>query len=274
MRRAHAGLILLLLCSSTSAETDDWLFPDAELLPTLKGGARDPVTQGQFVYSWNNPTAYGPGAAGEVSISQAAPVFRLAGTSTEDALVVGLEGAAFARFSLQVVTRELVNTDWVFAVPLVWHRGEDWLRLRYYHTSSHLGDEYQRRFGPSSVNFSRDGADLTGYVRPYAGVGLYALSFWSVNSHPEESQLWEFRGGIEYDPDDGVTWRPFFTADIHVEEGTGWTPRWTLQAGLWMPKVQTRPLSVLLQVIEGPSPMGQFRERNGGQVSLGLIWNP
>ena len=274
MRGLGISLILLLCCQAGAAQTHDWLFPEAQLLPALKAGPRDPATQGQFVHSWDNPADFGPGGAGEVSISQAVPVFRLAGHSNQDALIVGLEGAVFARFSLQVITRELANTDWVFAVPLVLHRDGGWLRLRYYHTSSHLGDEYQRQFGPSSINFSRDGADFTGYVRPSPRLALYGMTFWSVNSHPEESQLWEFRGGIELDPDDSASWRAFLMADIHVEEGTGWTPRWTLQTGLWMPRVQSRPLRLTLKLIHGPSPMGQFRRRTAGQISLGLSWNP
>lgn len=269
-----SSVFLLFLCGVTTAQTPGWLFPDAALLPTLNSGARDPATQGQVVHTWDNPTAYGPGPAGEVAISAAVPVVRIAGSSTQDALVVGLEGAAFARFSFQVIERELVNTDWIFAAPLVWHRGEHWLRLRYYHTSSHLGDEYQRRFGPSSINFSRDGADVTGYARPLPGLGFYGLLFASVNSHPEEEWLWEGRGGIEYDPHHGRMWRPFLTADIHVEEGTGWEPRVTLETGLWMPRIRTRPLRLALELLHGPSPMGQFREHRAGQVALGLSWNP
>ena len=59
---------------------------------------------------------------------------------------MGIEAAAFARFGLQVLGRELIATDWVFAVPVVWHRAGGWIRFRYYHTSSHMGDEYARRF--------------------------------------------------------------------------------------------------------------------------------
>jgi hypothetical protein len=177
------------------------------------------VTQSQLVYDWDNPSAFGEGVDGEASISASAAVLRLAGTGAEDALVVGLESAAFARFSFQVVTRELVNTDWIFTAPLVWHRGDHWYRLRYYHTSSHLGDEYQQRFGPSSVNFSRDGAELTAYLRSARTLGMYGLVFWSVNSHPEERQLWELRGGVEIDPSHGNLWQPFLSADVHAEQG-------------------------------------------------------
>lgn len=263
-----------------SGQIPDWLFPDRSLLPELLAGARDPVTSGQLVYDWERPTAFGPGVAGEVSLSGAVPLLRLAGSGPDDALVLGLEGAAFARFSFEVVTRELVNTDWIFAVPLVLHRGRHWLRVRYYHTSSHLGDEYQRRFGPSSINFSRDGADLTAYVRPNAsfastlGLGVYGLVFWSANSHPEERALWELRGGLELDPGRGALWQPFLSVDVHAEEGTDWRPRYTVQAGIWLPEVQRRPVRLALQAFTGPSPLGQFRERDGGRVGVGLFWNP
>jgi hypothetical protein len=258
----------------------DWLFPDRALLPELIAGPRDPVTTGQLVYDWKNPTAFGPGVAGEVAISGMVAVARLAGSGPEDALILGMEGAAFARFSFQVVTRELVNTDWIFAAPLVWHRGDHWFRIRYYHTSSHRGDEYQRRFGPSSVNFSRDGVDLTAYLRPGAawprklGLGVYGLLFWSVNSHPEEGPLWEARGGLELDPGHGSLWSPVFSLDVHAEEGTDWEPRVTAQAGIWLPPVQGRPVRLALQAFDGPSPMGQFRDRTERRVGFGLFWTP
>jgi hypothetical protein len=250
----------------------EW-FPERALLPTLIAGARDPATQSQLVQADPNPTDYGPGVAGEVAISSAATVARIAG-DTADALVVGIEAAAFARFSLQVVTRELVHTDWVFAVPLVRHRGPHWWRLRYYHTSSHMGDEAQRRFGPSSINFSRDGADITGYLSPVSGVGLYGLVFLSVNSHPEERRLWEWRAGAEIDTHEGATWQPFAAADLHVEQGTDWDPRLTLRAGLWLPRVQARPFRLVAEFLTGPSPMGQFRTRSTRHLALGLHWNP
>ncbi len=264
----------------TGGTAPDWLFPERALLPTLTTGPRDPVTTAQLIYDWENPTAFGPGVAGEVAISGAVALARLAGSGPDDALVVGLEGAAFARFSFQVVTRELVNTDWVFAVPLVWHRNEHWLRLRYYHTSSHLGDEYQRRFGPSSVNFSRDGADVTAYVRPGAavaerlGLAVYGLVFWSVNSHPEERPLWEARAGVEVDPARGALWRPFLTLDVHAEEGTDWRPRYTAQTGIWLPEAHGRPVRLAVQGYVGPSPLGQFRDRDGGRIGVALSWSP
>lgn len=277
------GLILAIVASGVpwpvAAQTPDWLFPDRSLLPDLMAGPRDPATLGQLVYDWANPTAFGPGVAGDVAIAGTAALLRLHGSTRRDALVLGLEGAAFARFSFDVVTRELVNTDWVFAVPLVWHRGRHWVRLRYYHTSSHLGDEYQQRFGPSAVNFSRDGIDLTAYVRPPGpadrlGLGVYGVVFWSANSHPEERALWRGRAGLELDPYHGALWRPYGTLDVELEEGNARGPRWTARTGIWLPTVHGRPLRLGLELMVGPSAMGQFAHRSTRRLGLGLYWTP
>lgn len=267
-------MVLACVGAPARAQTPDWLFPDRALVPALRAGPRDPVTQGQLVYDRNNLTAYGTGVAGEVSISAAAALVRLAGTGPDDALVIGLEAAAFSRFALQVVTRELVNTDWVFAVPLVKHRGHHWARLRYYHTSSHLGDEMQRRFDSAGVNFSRDGADLTAYLRPMPSLGLYGLAFWSVNSHPEERAFWEWRCGVEVDPRHGQLRQLYLFADLHAEEATRRRPRLAIQTGLWLPPVGGRPLRLGLQVLDGSSPMGQFRHRSARSLGLALYWAP
>ncbi len=258
----------------------DRVFPDRDLVPDLLAGPRDPVVAGQLLYADPDPTAYGPGVAGEVALAATVPVLLLAGGSTRDALVIGIEGGVFARFSFQVVERELIHTDWVFAVPLVWRRGDHWLRLRYYHTSSHLGDEYQRRFGPSSINFSRDGADLTGYVRPAApvarslGLGLYAGVLWSPNSHPEEDTVWRGRAGVELDPYDGASWRPYGALDAELEEASVHGPRWTARAGIGLPAVRDRPLRLALELMAGPSAMGQFSDRETRRIAVGLFWSP
>jgi hypothetical protein len=259
--------------------TPTWLFPDGPLLPFLLAAPREPVTRAHLVHADPNPTAYGPGPAGEVAVSVTAPVILLGG-GDQTAVVVGIEGAAFARFSFAVITRELVNTDWIFAVPLVWRRGGDWLRLRYYHTSSHLGDEYQGRFGPSSINYSRDGLELTAFARPGIEglrrwrLGLYAGGLWSVNSHPEGGSVWRARAGFEIDPSRGMLWQPYGGLDAEFEEGSDHGVRIVTQIGIWLPPVQGRPLRLALEIIDGPSVMGQFTRRATRRVALGLLWNP
>lgn len=272
------GLTLVLLSVAMLMAKDvcagDRWFPSRHLLPSLITGPRDPATQAQIVHTDPSPTAYGTGPAGEVSLSVAAAILRVTGDGPTDGIVIGLEAAVFSRFSFQVVTRELVHTDWLFTLPAVWHMPSGWLRLRYLHTSSHLGDEYQRRFGPSSINFSRDGADVTILRRLQPGIEAYGIGFVSLNSHPEQRVLLEARLGLQTTTDQSDPGQRFACLDLHVEESTDWSPRWSGRVGMYLAGVQGRPLSLEVRGMSGPSPMGQFRQQTHRQLSLGLSWVP
>jgi hypothetical protein len=270
---AALPFVLLIQLPGTATAQASWLFPDRSLLPDLLAGARDPVVKGQLVYSAVDPTRYGGGFAGDVALAGTLPVLLLA-VAPDQSVVVGLEAAVFARFSFQVIERELVNSDWVFAVPLVWRRSAHWLRLRYYHTSSHLGDEYWGRFGDEPVNFARDGADFTAYVRLHPAVGIYGVGFLSVNAHPVRSHGSHVRAGVEVDPGQRAPWRVFAAADIQAEGAGTVLSRLSAQAGLWLPHPSDRPLRLALDLTTGRSAMGQFHGLHATQLALGLLWNP
>jgi hypothetical protein len=266
------ALAILALPGRLTAQEARRLFPARELLPHLLAGPRDPATSAKLVGVTDNPTALGDGVEMEVSLGVTLPLYLLAGLTTRDGLVVGVEAAAFARFGLQVLERELVATDWVFAVPFVWHRAEHWFRLRYYHTSSHLGDEYARRFDVDGENFARDGVDVLAYLRPLGTLGLYGGARWDYSVHPEDSGRWTVRAGaqIESTSDDGAV-RPFAAVDLQSEQDTDWSPRLHLQVGLWLPKIGgRRALRAVAELLTGPSPLGQFQGLGTTQIALGV----
>jgi hypothetical protein len=248
------------------------LFPGRALLPGLLAGPLDPVIAAKLIYSGSDPTGHGSGFAGDVALGAALPVLLLAGTRADDALVLGMEAAVFGRFSFVVIERDLVNTDWVFAVPLAWRRGTHWVRLRYYHISSHLGDQYAARFGAEPIRFARDGADVTGYLDAGAGLGVYVLGFVSANSHPTGSRGSHLRAGLEFDPSGRREWRPFAAADVQADRSTGWTPRLAAQAGVWLPHAAGRPLRLFVELSHGPSAMGQFHGQHAAHAGAGLAW--
>jgi hypothetical protein len=109
-----------------------------------------------------NPNAHGSGVEVEVSLGFTLPVLVL-GEVAGGTVVGGLEAAVFGRFGLQVLERELTASDWIFATPVYWLGESGWLRFRYYHSSSHIGDEYARRFEDPGVNFVRDAAEVLAY---------------------------------------------------------------------------------------------------------------
>ncbi len=231
------------------------------------------MTKAELIHVSRNPNAFGNGVEAELSLGIGLPIFRLGGHSASDAVVLGVEGAAFARFGLQLTEREMIATDWVFAVPLVWHRGRGhWLRVRYYHTSSHLGDEYARRFDVEGTNFARDAVDALGFIRILPSVGAYAGTRWAYNVHPEDSGRWTLRAGMQLGRVDGTHMLlPYATADVEVENDTDWTPLVHLQAGVWLPKVDgRRAVRLGAGFLTGPSPLGQFRRERTTHITIGV----
>jgi hypothetical protein len=103
------------------------LFPDRSLMPALLAGPRDPATSASLFFVGPNPNAHGDGIEVEVSIGTTFPILLFPGKNGRGPVVVGIEAAAFARFGLQVLEREFIASDWVFAVPVVWHREGGWL---------------------------------------------------------------------------------------------------------------------------------------------------
>lgn len=170
--------------NSPKEKTDDadvtgmW-FPEATLLyPTMladplrvcfAGGIRlrdhvagqvsTPVTFGdQFpLYRWNNVQVYKK--KGDVQL--------------------GIEGAVFAIFNQTQYSSPLINADYYVALPLSFATKRWAHRLRIYHISSHLGDEYMnRKHHAKRVNKSFEAIDyfasymITKDIRLYGGLGV------------------------------------------------------------------------------------------------------
>jgi hypothetical protein len=248
------------------------LLPGRAWLPTFHPGPRDPVNRAELLYVTENPSLMGNGVEAELAVGVTLPVYVVAGRDRENALTVGIEGGAFARFGLQRTERELVNTDWVFAVPIVWQRGDHWLRLRYYHTSSHLGDEYSRRFDLDGVNFARDAVELLGFARLLPLVGGYAGSRWAYSVHPEASGRWVVRGGLELGDSGGSGFLlPFASLDAELDQENDWSPRWYARGGAWISEIGgRRAIRLSVGFLTGPSPLGQLQGARTTQVSLGI----
>ncbi len=276
-------LLLSLLCLTASlsvvreptrisGQESGRLFPDRSLIPSLLGGARNPNTSASLLAVTRSPDAFGNGVEVEVSIGSTLPVLLLSRAPGRGPVVVGIQGAAFARFGLQVLERELIASDWLFAIPVVWHRPDGWIRFRYYHASSHMGDEYARRFQDPGVNFSRDAAELLALHRPTPRLGAYGGIRYAYNVHPEVSKRWVLRTGIQVEGDeDDRSLLPFAALDLEWDADTAWGTRLDLRTGVWLPKVSgRRALRASIDFLAGPSPLGQFNGLRTTQIGLSL----
>jgi hypothetical protein len=240
-------------------------------MPSFLAGSRDPVTAASLMYVASNPNQHGDGIETEVAIGATLPVLLISGRPNGSPLVLGLEAGVFARFGLQLLERELISTDWLFALPLYWHRDRGWLRFRYYHTSSHMGDEYVRRFGDEGVNFSRDAAEVMGFRKLGSGAGVYGGARYAYNVHPEESERWVLRTGAQWEAvEDRKGFRAFLAGDLEWDQDTAGM-RTEIQLGTWLPPVaERRAIRMALVLLVGPSPLGQFDGADVTQFGITL----
>jgi len=241
-------------------------------MPDLLAGPRNPVTSATILAVMENPSEHGTGVEAELSIGATLPVFLLGGTPEAGAIVLGLEAAAFARFALQVLQREMAAPDWLFSVPLVLHQRHGWTRLRFYHASSHMGDEYSRRFGDPGVDFSRDGLEVMLLRRGWEILETWGSIRYGYNVKPEDDGRWVLRVGSQVQDklEDGL-FRPFLALDLEWDEAAGMQPRLEARAGTSLPEVGgRRAIRLSVVALTGPTPLGQFRFRPTTQIGLSL----
>jgi hypothetical protein len=245
----------------------------------------DPKAQRSFVsYLSGDSSALGE-HVGSVGIGDRFGLGRWGAGRAGNGVQISIAGSVFAQFDLGTSSYDLINADYLIGVPITVRRGGFSSRLRVYHQSSHLGDEFLLRGDTTTrrENLSFESAELIlsqdlGPLRVYAG-GEYLF-----NRTPETLEEIVGRGGVELRqprpfaslgplaslrlvaagdvkvaqpqrrqraaasaprPDDA--WRPAISARAGFEVGR---PRGSAPVG--------RVWSLLAEFYDGPSPYGQF----------------
>jgi hypothetical protein len=271
-----ALLVALAILAHPALAQDRVFFPSRDLLPSLLAGPRDPVNAGRLVLNGKSPNAYGHGFEGEAAFGIVLPVLKFAGSTTRDAFLGGLEAAVFGRFSFHSNERDLITTDWILTVPFVLHRGDHWVRARYFHVSGHLGDEYGQRFGVEAFNYGRDAVDALGFVQATDLLAAYGGGTWAYTVHPNDAERWSLRFGAELldrSTQEFVT--PYAAADVQLDQEVGWDARVNVQVGALFPGlVIGRDFRLAVEFLAGPSPQGQFVGQEVAHFALGIYVEP
>lgn len=262
-------------------ETHTTPLPSTQLFAPLRADPKEPrfFVSALTVDSAGRDTTIGAVGFGE----QFGIVRRETGAGLDWQL--GIAGAVFAQFDLEAPSSDLVNADYVIGLPLTWRRG-DWSgRLRLYHQSSHLGDEYLLRVQPQRQNLSFEAIEA-----------LVAYDFGSLRVYGGGESL------FDRDPTDlgktllhaGLDWRGREVAfrlgdlggarwvaglDLKRWEQNDWAAQLSAKAGLEFAPLgaagrEGRRWNALLEFYEGPSPYGQFYPQDvrywGLAIQLGL----
>ncbi|GAB4229776.1 MAG: hypothetical protein Tsb0021_07680 [Chlamydiales bacterium] len=253
-------------------------------VPLFRPFAADP-RQVTFSVGWRfGDQLFNPHTA-PVSYGNHFGVFRLNDPwGYRGALQLEIEGAIWALFEHTDHTAPLVNTDYYVGIPLVYSTGDWKFRLRWWHLSSHIGDEYLLEHpGFDRKNASAEYLDYfisyepSWCLRLYAGFGAILRSdssFKCKSFYAEYGGEWRISQWNTYFRQSCLWGRPFVAAHFRTREDNDYDFDGTLAFGYEWEKCGCWPKRIRLfgEYHNGFSVEGQFSRQYTDYVSLRISY--
>jgi hypothetical protein len=244
------------------------LMPSGHLFNPLIADPRWPHLSAAYHYYLNDRDLRSVGA---VSLGEAFSIYRdRIGGGWWD---VGVQAGVFAVFDLETESKDLINADYLFGIPLSYRYHDFSAMLRLFHQSSHLGDEFLLRSRARRVNLSYEAVDLKlsyefrDMLRVYGGGG------YLFDQDPSSLKPWSTQFGFEFRspwPEPSAKWRPIAATDIQHREENNWHTDFSLRAGVELAGIlASRNFQILLEYFRGNSPNGQFYQQKIDYIGLG-----
>jgi hypothetical protein len=235
-------------------------------------GTRSHLTwlQGEF------PEDTGARDVGSVGIADGVGLARWGGASPGDGVQLGIEAGVFGQFDLGTRSADLLNSDWVVSVPVTFRAGGFSGRLRAYHQSSHLGDEYLANAGSEVTNEGLSFEAVEAILSQELGaLRLYGGGEVLLEGTPDTLERLVAHGGVELRVGPVRGARFVAALDVKSSEQRGWKPAYSARAGIevahWTsPDHPPRIVALLAEYYEGPSPFGQFFADQSRAVGVGF----
>lgn len=186
-------------------------------------------------------------------------------------LQFGIMGGVAARFDTSRVTNDFQVADFSVAFPLDYATDKWGLRAMYWHTSSHVGDDYimSNNLSPAFLEkHVTDDLRLTGDYRPVEGVRLYGGLYYAFNIIPHTSDRWHGQAGAEAElRRDSHAW--FLCGDLRAHARYGWQPSFNSRAG-WKYYGGAGNLSLFGEFFTGHLPYLAFETEKETHWSFGF----
>jgi hypothetical protein len=242
------------------------LFPGDQLFDSLVGDPRWPHFSAAVHRYLDNPTLR---TAGSVSFGETFAAHRW----REDRHVweLGIQAGVFALFDLEAESKDLINADYFVALFSAYRLGGFSALSRFFHQSSHLGDEFLLRNRVKRVNLSYESVDLKlsyelgDFLRFYAGTG------YLFDQDPSSLKPWSTQWGVEFRHRRPVhRIHPIAAIDVQQRQQNDWHTDLSVRAGVQVDGVlATRSFQLLLEYFRGHSPNGQFYQNKVDYLGLG-----
>lgn len=201
-------------------------------------------------------------------------MYRFFGNREGDGLQLSVEGALFAQFNLNTTSYDLINADYTIGIPITYRYGDNSLRFRVYHQSSHLGDEFLQSLNPPErVNLSYEAIDLI-YSREWREWRLYGGGEYLIHKEPGDLKPMSAHWGIEYRGSKPLVWtgRPVAGVDMKSFGEHDWAINTSIKAGLEFghPNPGQRRLRLMAEWYKGFDPRGQFYKNKVEYYGMGI----
>jgi hypothetical protein len=215
------------------------------------------------------------GNAGIASLGETISLLRGPLGEKGGAWEVGIQAGVFSLFDLDAPSSDLVNSDYIVGIPFSYRARNFSAMARYYHQSSHLGDEILIENRVERVNLSYEALDVrlsyevTDWLRLYGGAG------YIVRGDPDDLEPWSTQMGAEIrSPKTFLngTLRPLAAIDVQYREQNDWHMDLSARAGVQFEKLPLfdRRIQLLLEYFNGYSPNGQFYRDKIEYIGLGI----
>jgi len=258
--------------------------PRGDVFCQLIADPKSPRSFATLVRERIDSTSSSTGNLASVGIGDVFPLGRWDGATLGDGVQLSLSAGVFAQFDLGTQSYDLLNADYMVGIPLTIRRGRTSMRLRIYHQSSHLGDEYLLREPPAR----RDRENLSfesveglfsldaGAMRVYGGGEML------INREPSDLSRMVVHAGAELRPMPFIIplgglggFRFLAATDVKSSKEHDWQPSVSARVGLEYDRARSaepaaRRWALLLEYYDGPSPYGQFFREQVRYTGIGV----
>lgn len=270
-----------LTSSNNTGSSSLEVFPENDVFRPLWADPKQP----QFFASWQGTRVRSNNTSVNIGSVGFGENFGLIGKRNGcDGWQVGILPGVFAQFNLDAGSTDLINADYMIGFPVSWRSGLVSARVRLYHQSSHLGDEFLLgNPGVNRVNLSFEAIEAIVSLDAPGGWGrVYAGGSTLVHREPATLDRNEVHWGLELRGPSiaspilttqlpGRRLIPVFGADFKSVEELSWIINANIVGGLEWSKVGAdRRFRLLLNYYHGFVPYGQFFAQKIEMVGVGF----
>ncbi len=194
---------------------------------------------------------------------------------------LGFEGAALTQFEWTDRTgefqRNIVSTDFLIGMPLTWKRNNWLLRLRVYHLSAHIGDDYMIRnkiTGYYRNNNNYEQLDFTTALR--IKKWSFSLGAGSVLRASQPRKPLVFTAATDFviaiNKAETISYFIGFYSD--ARQDYDFRPAINIGTGFRFGKAESHPFKILFTYFNGPLPYSVYAGRDISWFGLGFYIQP